>query len=245
MTLSQEDLGVLGRLGMETSPVGVKYLARPPATIGALDRKMALCEMLRRAQGGDVFYAAVESHACEAGAYVLGQRGNEGPFVSGEFGAGLGVFRDERAAARLYHYIPRIAPGVAHYAAFSPVDRLPFDPDVLVLLADLRQTEILLRASSYETGRMWSSRYSAAIGCAWLLVYPYLQGEINFFPTGFGFGMRRRKLFPEGLYFFCIPFDQLPSMLRTLREMPWVPEPFRPHGLEYVRQLRVRLGLDT
>jgi len=244
MALTQEDLATFERLELAHRPVGIKYLVRQPAQTEALDQKMALCEMLRKAQEGGVFYASVRDHACEAGAYVLGQEEAAGPFVSGEFGAGLGVFKDERAAARLYHYIPRIAPKVANYVALAPMDRLPFDPDVLVLLADLRQTEILLRAMSYETGKAWTSRYSAAIGCAWLLVYPYLRGEINFFPTGFGFGMRRRKLFPEGLYFFCIPFDQLPAMLRTLREMPWVPEPFQPHGLEYVKDLRVRLGLD-
>lgn len=244
MALTTEDFAVLDRLELDIRPVGAKYLVREPESIVALDQRMALCEMLRRAQSGEVFYATVKDHACEAGAYVLGQEEAAGPFVSGEFGAGLGVFKDERAAARLYHYVPRIAAKVANYVALAPLDRLPFDPDVLVLLADLRQTEILLRAKSYETGEMWSSKYSAAIGCAWLLVHPYLTGEINFFPTGFGFGMRRRKLFPEGRFFFCIPFDRLPAMLRILREMPWVPEPFQPHGKEYVKQLRVRLGLD-
>lgn len=243
MVLAEEDFKVLERLELCIHPVGIKYFVRPPDGIPQLDKRMAYCEMLRKAQEGQTFFASVENHACEAGAYVLGQQEAEGPLISGQFGAGLGVFKDERAAARLYHYIPRIAPGVANYVALSPLSCLPFEADVLVLLADLRQTEILVRALSYETGKPWISRYSAAIGCAWLLVYPYLKGEINFFPTGFGFGMRRRKLFPEGMHFFCIPFDQLQTMLRTLRMMPWVPEPFQPHGVEYVAQLRQRLGL--
>lgn len=244
MALTQEDLSTLDRLELRIRPVGVKYFVREPQGIAALNQKLALCEMLRKAQGGDVFYASVEDHACEAGAYVLGQQDAAGPFVSGEFGAGLGVFKDVRAAARLYHYVPRIAPHVVNHVALSPVDQLPFDPDVLFLLADLRQTEILMRASSYESGRMWSSKYSAAIGCAWLLVHPYLTGDINFFPTGFGFGMRRRKLFPDGMFFFCIPFDQLGLLLRVVREMPWVPRPFEPDGPEYVKDLRARLGID-
>jgi hypothetical protein len=115
---------------------------------------------------------------------------------------------------------------------------------VLVILANTTQAEILLRATSYKTGRMWLSRYSAAMGCAWLFIYPYLSGEIDFITTGLGFGMRRRKLFPEGLQFISIPFDQLPSILETLKEMPWVPEPFKPDGLEYVKNLRVKLGLE-
>ena len=71
-----------------------------------------------------------------------------------------------------------------------------------------------------------------------------LNGEINFIATGLGFGMKRRKLFPEGLLFISIPFDQLPSVMQTLREMPWVPEPYKPNGLEFVKQLRIKLGLE-
>lgn len=244
MALRQKDFEVLADFKFETQPVGVKYLVRAPETAAKLDQKMTLCEMLKKAQGGDAFYADAANHTCEAGSYVLGQREIEGPFISGEFGAGLGVFKDPRAAGRLYHYIPKIARGVVNYVAFAPLPKLSFDPDVLVILANISQAEILLRAMSYETGKMWSSRFSAAIGCAWLFAYPYLKGEINFFTTGLGFGMRRRRLFPEGIQFVSIPFDQLPSILRTLREMPWVPAPFTPDGVEYVRQLRVKLGLE-
>ena len=244
MALVQKDFAVLDGFKFDIQPVGVKYLVRPPEMIRRLDQKMALCEMLKRAQGGELFYADAGNHTCEAGAYVLGQREIEEPYISGEFGAGLGVFKDARAASRLYHYIPKIARGVAHFVAFSPLEKLPFEPDVLILLANVSQTWVLLRAMSYETGKMWSSRYSAALGCSWLFVYPYLNGEINFIATGLGFGMRRRKLFPEGLQFISIPFDQLPSMLQTLRDMPWVPEPFKPDGLEFVGHLRKKLGLE-
>jgi uncharacterized protein (DUF169 family) len=228
MGLNKEDYAILNGFRFDIQPVGVKYLTRPPETINRLDQKMALCEMLKKAQGGDVFYADAANHTCEAGQYILGQGEIEDQFVSGEFGAGLGLFKDARSAGRLYHYIPKIAKGVVKYVAFSPLDKLSYEPDVLILLANIDQAEILLRAMSYETGRMWSSKYSAAVGCSWLFAYPYLNGEI----------------FPQGLQFMSIPFDRLPSMLQTLREMPWVPEPFKPDGLEYVRQLRQRLGLE-
>lgn len=151
---------------------------------------MTLCEMLVKAQKGDLFYSVPQDHTCSAGPYILGQKELEAQYISGEFGAGLGVFRDNRAASRLYQYIPRIERHVANYVAFSPLDRMPFDPDVLILLTKIDQAEILLRAMSYNTGQMWSSRYSSAIGCAWLFVYPYLTGEINFISTGLGFGLR-------------------------------------------------------
>jgi hypothetical protein len=47
----------------------------------------------------------------------------------------------------------------------SPYGQLPFDPDVLIVLAVTGQAEILLHAMSYETGAMWSSQYSSAVGC--------------------------------------------------------------------------------
>jgi hypothetical protein len=33
-------------------------------------------------------------------------------------------------------------------------------------------------------------------------------------------------------------------MLETLKEMPWVPEPYKPEGLEFVKQLCIKLGLE-
>ncbi len=243
MTLKKEAFAILDDFKFEVQPVAVKYFVRRPENIKRIEQKMTLCEMIVKAQKGDTFYSEAKDHTCGAGPFVLGQIDIEGPFVSGEFGAGLQVFRDERAAGRLYHYVPHIARDVANYAAFSPLDKLPFDPDVLVILANTAQAEILLRAMSYRNGQMWSSKFSAAVGCAWLLVYPYLTGEINFISSGLGFGMRRRKLFPEGRMFVCIPFDRLPSMLDTLREMPWVPEPYKENGMEFARQLRIRLGI--
>lgn len=244
MSLDDEDYAILNEFHFDIQPVGIKYLVRVPKDISALSEKTTLCDMLKKAQGGEVFYAAAPDHTCEAGQYILGQRDIEDQFISGEFGAGLGLFKKPRAAARLYQYIPRIEKGVLNYVAFSPLGKLSFEPDVLILIANTDQAEIMLRAMSYETGQMWSSKYSAAMGCAWLFAYPYLSGEINFITTGLGFGMRRRKLFPQGQQFVAIPFDRIPSMLETLKEMPWVPEPFKPNGLEFVMDLRKRLCLE-
>jgi uncharacterized protein (DUF169 family) len=244
MTLIKSDLAVLEEFKFEQKPVGVKYLSDPLRETAELDGKLALCEMLKAAFDGNSFYAGVRNHACGPGLHVLGQKELDEAYINGKFGAELEVFQDERAAARLYHYVPRIAKGVANYVAFSPFDQLSFEPDVLIILATTGQAEILLRAMSYKTGAMWQSRYSSAIGCSWLFIYPYLDGQINFITAGLGFGMRRRKLFPEGKQFISIPFDQLPQILPTLREMPWVPRAYQPDGMEYAKQVRIRLGLE-
>jgi uncharacterized protein (DUF169 family) len=237
MTLIRKDIVILDKFAFDVQPVGVKFLAKQPDMIERIRENMALCEMLKRAQEGEAFYAGKENHTCEAGLYVLGQADAPDPYVSGEFGAGLKIFEEPRSASRLYQYIPKISKGVVEYVIFSPLSKLPFDPDVLVILAKTGQTEILLRAMSYRTGKIWSSKFSPAIGCAWIFVYPYLTGELNYTITGLGHGMKRRKLFPEGQQLVSIPFDLLPSMLQTLQDMPWVLPAYEPDGLEFVRRL--------
>jgi len=245
MTFTKMDLAILDKFGFDVQPVGVKFLAKRPDMVQRLNENLALCEMLKRALEGNSFFVGKENHTCEAGVYVLGQAGAPEPYISGEFGAGLKIFEEPRSASRLYHYIPKIGRGVVHYVAFSPLNNLPFDPDVLVILANTSQTEVLLRAMSYRTGGMWSSKCSAAIGCAWIYVYPYLTGELNYMMTGLGHGMRRRKLFPEGHQLVSIPFDLLPSMLQALRDMPWVLPAYEPEGPEFVKRLLVKLGMPS
>jgi uncharacterized protein (DUF169 family) len=240
----RHDWHILERLKLQAPPIGVKYLSKPFRGADRLDKKLSLCEMLKAAFEGNSFYAAAENHACDAGLYVLGQTALAEQYRKGEYGAGLEVFRDERTAGKLYHYIPRMAKGAAKYVALSPLGQMPPDPDIVIILANTSQAEILLRAMSYGTGKMWQSRYSSAIGCAWLFVFPHVNGEINFVTTGLGFGMRRRKLFPEGQQLISIPLKQLPYMLQTLRDMPWVPRAYQPDGPEYVKRLRIKLGLD-
>ena len=243
MILTRQDLAILDRFDFDVQPVGVKFSVKRPDVVDGLGEKMAFCEMLKRAQEGNAFYADAESHTCEAGLYVLGQADAPEPFIAGEFGAGLRIFEQPRAASRLYLYIPKIGRGVVNYVAFSPLHKLPFEPDVLILLASTSQTEILLRAMSYRTGRMWLSRFSPAIGCAWVYIYPYLTGELNYTITGLGHGMKRRKLFPEGLQLVSVPFDLLSSLLQTLQDMPWVLPAYEPDGPEFVRRLLIELGM--
>ena len=244
MEKNRLDLAILNNFDFEKPPVGVKYSSAPPDSINRLDGKLALCEMLKKAQEGDIFYADPLNHACGAGTYVLGQEDIHEQFLNGQFGASLRIFDSPRAAARLYHYIPTIKRGVVNYVSLAPMDKMQFNPDLLLIFARPDQSEILLRAMSYRTGKMWSSRYSPAIGCAWLFVYPYLSGEINYSITGLGHGMKRRNLFPPGNQIIAIPFDELPVILESLKEMEWEPPAYKPDGLEFVDQVKKDLGLE-
>jgi uncharacterized protein (DUF169 family) len=242
--LSRSSYSVLNKFGFEAVPVAVKFSQESPLGIPEADHPMALCEMLKYAQGGNSFYAGVHHHNCDAGAYVLGQAKLAEPFLKGQYGAGLGVFADARAASQLYHHILTIAEGSVNYVALSPWSKFSFEPDLLVILANIEQSEIIFRALSYKTGEAWNSHYSSAIGCSWLFAYPHVKGEINFTTTGLGFGMKRRKLFQPGQQLISVPYNKLGSLLENLNEMPWVPEPYKENGQEYVNNLKKSLGLE-
>ena len=244
MTVTKKDLAILEKFAFDVPPVAVKFSTRRPPKVERLAEKMALCEMLKKAQQGNAFYADAENHVCDAGLYILGQADSPEPFISGEFGAGLQIFEEPRSASRLYLHIPKLGRGIIHYVTFAPLDKLSFDPDLLIILANTEQTEILLRAMSYRTGEVWESKFTAAIGCAWTYIYPYLTGKVNYSIAGLGHGMKRRKLFPEGRQVISIPFDRLPSILKTLQEMPWVLPAYKPNGLEFVGRLLSDLGVS-
>jgi len=244
MAFNRKTYEVLDRFNFEIQPVGIKFSPRKPEGVEKLAGTMAFCEMLKHAQEGNSFFADVKNHTCEAGSYVLGQAEAVEPFINGEFGAELKIFEDTRSASRLYEYIPKLERGTVNYVSFSPLDKLSFDPDLILFLAKTHQTEILLRAMSFRTGKMWSSKYSPAIGCAWIYVYPYLTGELNYAITGLGHGMRRRNLFQEGQQLISIPFDLIPSVLDSLVEMPWVLPAYKPDGLDYVKKLLKKLGVN-
>jgi uncharacterized protein (DUF169 family) len=53
-----------------------------------------------------------------------------------------------------------------NYVAFSPLDKLTFDPDVLIITARPAQAEIVLRAMTYSTGELYNSRTTPVMGCA-------------------------------------------------------------------------------
>ena len=141
---------------------------------------------------------------------------------SGQIGATERIFQEARANRRIYQYITKLAKNTVRYVAFSPVDALSFDPDILIVTANISQAEILLRALSYSTGKPLASKITPVIMCSWLFVYPYVSGESNYSITGLGFGMKARKVFPEGLILVSIPYDLLPMVVQNLQDMEWV-----------------------
>jgi uncharacterized protein (DUF169 family) len=219
----QTDLSVYKKFNFEKPPVGVKYLFFKPEGIAQLDKKLAFCEMLPEAQRREnLFYFTRENESC-FGKQALGMMGdNSPPFAeSGEFGVKLEIFQDARANKNLAKQNYTLDKGTVNYVVFAPLDKISFEPDLLVFMATPRQAEILLRAMTYSTGEIYESKTSTALSCSWLYVYPYVTGKVNYYITGMGFGSIGREVFPPGWVLVSIPYQWLSVITQNLKEMKW------------------------
>lgn len=221
LTRLTRDLSIFEKLGLSKPPVGVKFLYGKPEGVPRLDKKLALCEMIPEAQTGKVFYADLDNHEC-AGPLPLGMVDIDPYYLSGQIGPCLEVFKEARANRRIYDVLPTLVRGTCNYTVFAPLDKLTFDPDVLVMSGRARQMEIVLRSMSYTTGQMYESKGTPVVECSWTLVYPYISGKINFTVIGLAFGHIAREIDDEGTVVVSIPWDALPTMIENLQEMPWV-----------------------
>ena len=240
MSLTKNDYNILNRFGFERPPIGVKYTFKRPERIDRLGEKMTLCEMLKRAQEGNAFFADKNNITC--GRLQLGMEDSTPIMQSGDFAAALKIFEEPRSGSRFYPQIPTIRRGLINYVSFSPLNEFSFDPDVLIIFTNnTSQTQILLRATTYRTANIWTTKFTNVLGCTWIFVYPYLSGEANYGIMGLSHGMGRRKLFPEGLQFVSIPYLMMPSLLQALQDMPWVLPSFEPDGAEFFNRTRDEL----
>jgi uncharacterized protein (DUF169 family) len=236
------DLSIFKKFNFEHIPIGVKFAFSKPEGFETLDKKLAICEMLNEVYRRKTpFYFTKEQEDC-FGKTILGMTEDDKPFgASGVVGYKWGLFQEPRANGRLYHHNYHLGKGVVNYVVFSPFDQLTFDPDLLVLMVKPNQSEIILRAMSYSSGELYESRLSSVLGCSWLYTYPYMTGKVNYFFTDLQtHGMRGRQVFPDGWVLISIPFNWIPTLTQSLKEMKWdLPE--YTAGREYFLQERERI----
>ena len=217
-----QDLSIFNKLNFEKPPVGVNFLFFRPEGIGQLpiDKNLSFCEMLREAQqNGTPFYFGKENNEACVGKILLGMEDME-PFAeSGQIGARLGIFQAPRANYIFYQDVPKFEKGIVNYVAFSPIGKLTFEPDVLIITATPSQAEIVMRAMTYSTGELYVSKTTPVMGCAWICIYPYQSGKVNYLIPEMVHGMKGRELFEEGSILISIPYHWIPIITQNLQEM--------------------------
>ena len=215
------DLSIYNLLELKRPPVGVKFLYGRPEDMKQIDKQLPFCEMFKEAQQREEpFYFGKENEDC-VGKLVLGMQEYPDFVEAGELGPGFGVYQDARANKKLYQYIPKFDKNTVNYVAFAKLDKLTFDPDLLILMGTPSQAEIILRAYSYSSGVPWEPKATSVLGCGWIYVHPFLSGKVNYTVTGLAFGMKAKHIFEEGQMIISIPFNWIPTITENLKEMTW------------------------
>jgi len=219
----RNDYSQLKKLELDLPPIGVKYEYFRPEGIPPIDKdaSFSLCEMLRFAQSDNKsFYFSREHNETCVGKIILGME-DFAPFEkSGQIGERLGVFEEARCNQNLYQFVPRLERDTVNYVLFSPAELLTFEPDVLVISATPEQAEIIMRATTYSTGEMYTSQCTPVMGCAWMLVHPYKTAGVNFIVPALVHGLHGRQLYPSDTLLISIPYRWIPVVLNNLSQMP-------------------------
>jgi uncharacterized protein (DUF169 family) len=178
--------------------------------------------MLMEAQRADQpFYLDRSIKETCVGKILLGMQ-EMAPFAeSGQIGERLQIFQEARANYAFYQHVPKFDRDVVNYVAFARIDQLTFDPDLLIITAAHSQAEIVMRSMTYSTGELYNSRTTPVMGCAWLFVYPFQSGKVNFIIPEMVHGMKGREIFPKDSVIISIPYQWIPTMTRNLEEMVW------------------------
>jgi uncharacterized protein (DUF169 family) len=216
------DYSILKKLDLELPPIGVKFSFFRPNDVPELemDTHNSLCELMKKCQAENrPFYFSKEHDETCVGKVIMGMEQMSAVGKSGQIGPRLGVFDDSRANEHVYQQVPKMEAGVVNYVSFSPADQLTFEPDVLVISAPAPVAEIVMRAYTYSTGKAYKSCCTPVMGCAWMLVQPYMSGEVSFIVPALVHGPHGRQLWPSDNLVVSIPHQWIPVVLDNLRHM--------------------------
>jgi uncharacterized protein (DUF169 family) len=172
-------------LSLSGSPVAVK-LARNreevPAGIPEQKEVVRHCQMVNMARkDGAVFYATADRHQCNGGAWALGLREITPSLQSGEHYFKLGKFESMPACRRTMDRIPHLRAGETYATVYAPLEKTPFDPDVVIIVTTPRNMLKLAQSTLFRLGgRITSSMAGIQSVCSDATAQPYLTGTTNF-----------------------------------------------------------------
>jgi uncharacterized protein (DUF169 family) len=216
-----QELGqkLINILGLENTPVAIKWSVREPRNIEKEKGKSRFCAKISKAMNGEIFYSTVEEEECGGGMRYSGLKDpNELPanMRSGSFLIPRGVFKSVPAFQRAGTHNPAIESGIFHAVLFAPLTKADFDPDVIFIICEAKQGMTLLHANAFDSG---AEALGAGIGpiCCTMASKPYLTGEVTY---GFAdVGSRNfMDIKPEEVI-VSIPAPELKRIVGNMEEM--------------------------
>ncbi|MEA2405021.1 MAG: hypothetical protein QOE08_1668 [Thermoleophilaceae bacterium] len=212
------------RLGLTRPPVGLAFVAEPPAGVERLtDATPSACALWTRAEEGP-FYASAEQHMnCPIGATTMGF---ELPQATQDTLMGL---VEQMCAER---YIgpdePPALPSVGRASSgivYGPLSELPLEPDVLLVWLSPAQAMIYNEAAGSAA---WTSDGPAVYGRPTCAALPAAMAEGRPVMSLGCIGMRTFTQTPPDLMLGVIPAAEAPAFLEAIDTAVRANEAMRP-----------------
>ncbi len=225
--LRENDKKLIEKLNLKYPCIAIRFALERPKCEHYDGDKLAFCQYVKVAQDTKKhFYIDSKDDACY-GKLSLGMEPIQPVTASGEAGKDFGCFKQQMPNRLLYKDLPMLPPETIRFVEFAPAVDCDFQPDLLFFVADIAESDIIMRATSYISGDLWESKSSPVMSCTWMYAYPLVSGKVNHITTGLYHGLKRRKAYPAGLRMISIPFNKFPEFFQSLEEMDWTLLAFR------------------
>ena len=141
-------------LKMTGSPVALKFAATKddiPAGVEEIEKTVRHCSMVNLARKeGRIFFATSPKHECNGGAWALGLREKTHTLITGEFYFKLGKFNSAPACKRTMEAIPHLQSGETYATVYAPLEKVPFTPHIIFIVANPWSMLKLAQSSSSD-----------------------------------------------------------------------------------------------
>ncbi|WP_321506589.1 DUF169 domain-containing protein [uncultured Methanoregula sp.] len=207
-------------LKLRGSPVAFRFATKKeeiPAGMEKIDKTIRHCSMVGLARNeGRIFYALADNHECNGGAWSLGLREITETLKTGDFYFRLGKFESAGSCKRTIDRVAHLNCGDTYATLYAPLEKTPFDPQVVLIVASPWAMLKLSQSSLFRLGGRINAEFAGIQSvCADTCAQTYLNGKINF-SLGCD-GSRKFSGIEDGEMVMGIPAELLPELTEALK----------------------------
>ena len=213
-------------LKLTGSPVAFRFVTKKediPAGMQELDRTIRHCAMVGLARKeGRIFYSPSARHECNGGAWALGLREITESLKNGDFYFKLGKFESSAACKRTIDRVPHLDTNETFATLYAPLEKTPFDPQVVLIVANAWSMLKLAQSSLFRIGGRINAEFAGIQSvCSDACAQTYLNGQVNF-SLGCD-GSRKFSGIEDGELVIGIPAELLPEITESLKVVAAAP----------------------
>jgi uncharacterized protein (DUF169 family) len=213
-------------LKLSGSPVAFRFVTKKeeiPAGMQKFDKTIRHCTMVDLARKeGRIFYATSENHECNGGAWSLGLREITETLKNGDFYYKLGKFESSASCKRTIDRVPHLGTGFTHATLYAPLEKAPFDPQVVIIVATPWAMLKLSQSTLFRVGGRIHAEFAGIQSvCADACAQTYLNGHVNF-SLGCD-GSRKFSGVEDAEMVIGIPAELLPELAESLKVIAAAP----------------------